>query len=308
MDRRSLTQSASRTSSGKRVLAVSRLGMLLALALILQLVEGMLPPLGPPGMKLGLANIVILLTLQLWGWRQALALVLLRQVLGGILTGKLFSVGFYLGLTGGLSAIVLMQLWLFAFRSDAGLVTTSIAGAIGHNWGQWAAARFLVNHQALIWYLPLLTVAALPCGLLVACLCRPLVYFFATRQVSLSGSLKSAVVLLFTVLAGIGFPLAAGFGAQPGEAAVAEVQVQGQVVATLDLHQEGRRQIRTGERVYLLEVRDGGVRILQADCPDQVCVRTGFIMRKGQSIVCVPGRLLITVDSPSPPEVDGYLP
>lgn len=76
---------------------VARLGVLLALALLLQAVEGMLPPVGLPGMKLGLANTAVVLALELWGLRPALVLMLCRQVLGSILTGKLLSMGFTWG-------------------------------------------------------------------------------------------------------------------------------------------------------------------------------------------------------------------
>ena len=302
----SLVKPLNRTTPGVKAKWISLLGILLSLALILQLVEGILPPLGMPGMKLGLANTVILLALQLWGWRQALVLVFLRQIVGGILTGKLLSVGFCLGLAGGVASIVIMQLWLYCFGSGKSLITTSMAGAVAHNWGQLAAARLLINHPGIIWYLPILTLAALPCGLLVACLCRPLVTTMGKRQASLSVTPKEVAMLSLVVLLGVAFPLTA-IGA-PSEATLAKVQTGGQVVETLDLTQYGRKQINVGNHVYTLEIKDGGVRILEADCPDQVCVRTGFISNHGQSIVCVPGRLIITVENQLAPEIDGYLP
>ncbi len=42
-------------------------------------------------------------------------------------------------------------------------------------------------------------------------------------------------------------------------------------------------------------IAGGRCAITQADCPDQVCVKTGWISRGGQSIVCVPNRIVITV-------------
>lgn len=47
-------------------------------------------------------------------------------------------------------------------------------------------------------------------------------------------------------------------------------------------------------------ISDGTIAITQADCPDQVCVKTGAISRSGQSIVCVPNHIVITIHGKSP--------
>ena len=46
-------------------------------------------------------------------------------------------------------------------------------------------------------------------------------------------------------------------------------------------------------------VSDGKICIARADCPDQVCVETGTISRAGESIVCVPNKITITIDGKS---------
>lgn len=53
--------------------------------------------------------------------------------------------------------------------------------------------------------------------------------------------------------------------------------------------------VQTENGTLLLSIDDGGVCVLHADCPDAVCVRTGKISRKGESIVCVPLGVCITV-------------
>ena len=52
-----------------------------------------------------------------------------------------------------------------------------------------------------------------------------------------------------------------------------------------------------------------GVRVSRSDCPTQDCVHTGVITRSGQSIVCLPGRVIITLEggNPSPDAVDAVL-
>lgn len=285
---------------------VARLGVLLALALLLQAVEGMLPPVGLPGMKLGLANTAVLLALELWGLRPALVLMLCRQVLGSILTGKLLSVGFYLGLTGGLASILFMGLWLGCCGNRRDLLTTSILGAIAHNWGQLLAARFLVGHEAVIWYLPLLTLAAVPCGALVAGLCRPLLGLFREKSIPFFRLDWKPVLLLGCVaVLSLGLPLA---GVTGEAASTAVIKVNGEVVKTLSLKEEKTIPVRGEGHTYTVEVQSGQVRVREADCPDQVCARTGFISRPGQSIVCVPGHLVITVAGTDSGELDGMLP
>ncbi|MBO6159263.1 MAG: NusG domain II-containing protein [Firmicutes bacterium] len=57
-----------------------------------------------------------------------------------------------------------------------------------------------------------------------------------------------------------------------------------------------------------LEVKDGRIRFLSSDCPDQTCVRTGFISHPGEYAVCLPKRLMLRIpDSPSSDEPDAIL-
>jgi hypothetical protein len=53
--------------------------------------------------------------------------------------------------------------------------------------------------------------------------------------------------------------------------------------------------MRSGGFSYLIRFEGERVRVLKADCPDQVCVVTGWLSRPGQLAACVPGRLLIRV-------------
>jgi len=55
----------------------------------------------------------------------------------------------------------------------------------------------------------------------------------------------------------------------------------------------------------VLEARRGGVRVAHSDCPDQVCVRTGWITRPGQSAVCLPYRVAVRLEGGQRDDVDG---
>ncbi|NLN45644.1 MAG: NusG domain II-containing protein [Clostridiaceae bacterium] len=53
--------------------------------------------------------------------------------------------------------------------------------------------------------------------------------------------------------------------------------------------------IESGGYSYIIRVEPGRIRVLEADCPDRVCVVTGWLSRPGQIAACVPGRLLVRV-------------
>lgn len=109
----------------------ARLGLLLALATVLYVVEAQLPLLPLPGARLGLANLVTLLALYGWGLREAFQIALLRQVLGGMFTGTLLGMPFFFGLAGAVSSTLVMALLLTLGRGRTHPVLVSI-------WGAWS--------------------------------------------------------------------------------------------------------------------------------------------------------------------------
>ncbi len=95
--------------------------------------------------------------------------------------------------------------------------------------------------------------------------------------------------------------LLSGVGAQE-----ARVYKEGKLVQTIRLRPGYHEELRLGgqERYNLIVADNGRVRIAEADCPDQVCVRTGWVSLAPQQIVCLPYRVVIKVVSSEPPDVD----
>jgi heptaprenyl diphosphate synthase len=142
------------------------LSLLLAMATSLHVLEGLFPiPLPFPGVKLGLANIVTLLILYLYDLRASLTVSIARVFLGSLLGGTFLSPGFLLGLTGAIISTLLMALLVKKTRCFSPL-GISLAGAVGHNLGQLLMAALLLQNRAIIFYLPVLLLAAIPTGLL----------------------------------------------------------------------------------------------------------------------------------------------
>ena len=74
------------------------------------------------------------------------------------------------------------------------------------------------------------------------------------------------------------------------------VTVDGELTATIPLTVEATLPVGEGKGfLNVVEVRNGRVRVAEADCPDKLCVRQGWISYDGESIVCLPHKLVVTV-------------
>ena len=134
----------------------TRMALFVALAMIFSYLEFLLPlPIPFPGIKLGLANLAIVVPLYLWGLFPALAISLLRIALVGITFGSLATILY--SLFGALLSLAVMAgLKKWNVFSVTGV---SMAGGVCHNIGQLAAAALIVENIRLFYYLPVLLAA-----------------------------------------------------------------------------------------------------------------------------------------------------
>lgn len=140
------------------------LGFLLALSMILSYIESLLPiGIGIPGVKLGLPNLIVVILLYLYGWREALGVNLLRIILTGFLFGSLYSILY--ALAGALSSFCVMA--LLRRTGYFSMMGVSIAGGVFHNIGQLLIAAWVVETYAPAFYLPFLLIAGAVTGLLI---------------------------------------------------------------------------------------------------------------------------------------------
>lgn len=138
------------------------LAMLTAVAMILSYVESLLPSVGIPGVKMGLANIAVIFALFRFGWKEAAALSLVRVVLVSLLFG---SVGAMLySLAGAVLSLAVMALLRRIDRFST--VGVSVAGGVAHNAGQILMAMLILQTKQLLGYLPVLAVAGIAGGVL----------------------------------------------------------------------------------------------------------------------------------------------
>ena len=150
---------------------ITVMAMCVALAMILSYVESQLPSLGIPGVKMGLANIVVVFTLYRVGWKEAAGISLLRVLLVSLLFGHAASLMY------SASGAVLSLLGMIALKKTDRLscVAVSVIGGVLHNAGQILMAWALMGPN-VAYYLPVLilsgTVTGVAIGLVSALLIR----------------------------------------------------------------------------------------------------------------------------------------
>lgn len=149
----------------------ARLGLFLAFALILGYVEALLPlPVGIPGIKLGLANLAVLLALYRMGAKTAFMTDVLRIILNGFLFGSLY--GILYSMAGGILSFCVMAGLKKTGRF--GILGVSMAGGVSHNIGQLLVAAFVVETVGIFYYIAPLLIAGVVTGCLIGILTEQL--------------------------------------------------------------------------------------------------------------------------------------
>lgn len=138
------------------------LAMLTAVAMILSYVESLLPSVGIPGVKMGLANIAVIFALFRFGWKEAAALSLVRVVLVSLLFGSIGAMLY--SLAGAVLSLAVMALLRRIDRFST--VGISVAGGVAHNAGQILMAMLILQTKQLLGYLPVLAVSGIAGGVL----------------------------------------------------------------------------------------------------------------------------------------------
>ncbi|HKJ70964.1 MAG TPA: Gx transporter family protein [Gammaproteobacteria bacterium] len=142
----------------------AHLAWLAAFAVALHMLEAALPPI-VPGIKPGLANVVSVAALCLWGWRTAAVVSLLRVLVAAILLGTLLSPAFWLSLGGALAALAALGAGAALPGRGLGPVGYSVVAALAHIGGQLVVAYALfVQHAGLFVLAPVLGLGAAATG------------------------------------------------------------------------------------------------------------------------------------------------
>ena len=149
-----------------KVQKMALLGILTAGAIVIAILESFIPSIGIPGVKLGLANIVILIILYELGVVEAIIVNLLRVLVVGFVRGTFLSMGFLMSLTGAVFSLGIMILFYLLIKKFS-IIGVSVIGAIFHVFGQILIAMLFLGTAYIILYLPVIAISAIVTGVFV---------------------------------------------------------------------------------------------------------------------------------------------
>ncbi len=142
---------------------VAFLGIFTALAMILSYIETLIPSfVAIPGIKLGLANIAVIVILYKIGWKEAFAVSIIRVILSSLLFTTVLSMLY--SLAGAILSLIAM---ILLKKINLSTITISVIGGVCHNIGQIAVAIFMTETAELVYYLPVLLITGTISGILI---------------------------------------------------------------------------------------------------------------------------------------------
>lgn len=142
---------------------IALFGMMVALAFTFSYFESLIPlDFVVPGVKLGLANLVVVIALYLMKPGEAFSIAIIRIFLAGLTFGNVYSIAY--SLCGGILSFLVMYL---VRKTKLSVIGVSMLGGICHNIGQIIVAAIVMGTSRIAYYLPVLLVAGLITGLLL---------------------------------------------------------------------------------------------------------------------------------------------
>jgi len=147
---------------------MTQLALLTSMGLAMHIIEGSIP--NPfvglaPGARLGLANIIGLITLVMFGFKYAIGVNLLRCFLGGLASGAVTSMIY--SISGALVSTLLMYIVYTYCKKVFSLVGVSVFGSLGHNIAQMTVASLMISNPRLFSYLPFMILASIATGIFI---------------------------------------------------------------------------------------------------------------------------------------------
>ncbi len=163
----------------KNLKRVCIIAMLLAIAIVLNVIESFIPVF-IPGVKLGLANVIILIMLYEFKIYEALAVDILRILVVGLLRGTIAQPTFFMALSGGILSFFIMM--LFSRLKFFSVIGVSVLGSVSHASGQILVAIILLGTSAVVYYLPFISLLSIATGIFSGILTRTYLKRSITKQ------------------------------------------------------------------------------------------------------------------------------
>lgn len=106
---------------------------------------------------------------------------------------------------------------------------------------------------------------------------------------------KKDFILIFIVLLVIATTFGINYFVNTKSGENIEIYVDNKLYKTYSIDDDEEIKIKSEERYNIVKIHDHGVEIIEASCPDKVCVHSGFITKPSESIVCLPNKVHIKI-------------
>lgn len=162
---------------------LTRLAMLLSLSIVLSIIESLVPLFNGivPGLKLGLANTIVLLVIYMYSYKDAMFLSIMRVLLVSILRTGLFSITFWFSMGGAILSVIMMSL---AHRlNKLSIVGVSVIGSVAHSVGQIGVAMLILQSYSIVYYIPWLLLFSIPTGIIVGLVSKQMLDYIEKHKI-----------------------------------------------------------------------------------------------------------------------------
>ncbi len=150
----------------KRLNKMIFLSILVSIGLALSVLESAIPlPIAMPGARLGLSNMVILVTIIIFGFKEGIIVSMLKSIVLILVTGSISS--FIYSFSGAILSCIAMYLSYRYFSNIFSLMGVSILGALSHVTAQITVASLMMNNLRIFSYLPFLMLTSIFTGYFV---------------------------------------------------------------------------------------------------------------------------------------------
>ena len=150
---------------------VALMGIIFSLMMVLSVFESYLSGVMmlPPGVRIGLANVMVMYVLFTLGRREAVLLTVMKGLFAFVTRGFTASV---MSLCGGTAAILVIIIIRYLSRNRSSVYMLGICGALAHNVGQILSSVVITGTYYVIYYLPVLIISGIAAGVLTSVICK----------------------------------------------------------------------------------------------------------------------------------------
>lgn len=152
---------------------ITKIAILTSICVVISILESLFTFIGDivPGLKLGLANIVIIFALYEYDFKTAFLVSIIRVLIVALLrTG--FGINFFFSLSGAIFSIIFMYIFK---KTRLSIIGVSIIGSVFHSIGQVLVGMLLLDNYNVIYYLPYLLLFSIPTGIVIGIISKKMI-------------------------------------------------------------------------------------------------------------------------------------